>query len=202
MAAAISHELNQPLTGIRNYARNAFYMIDQKAGGEADVKNNLRLISEQVDRAARIITQMRELTRRSDSVFAHLDLNSVIRESVEFLLPQMKLSEVEVALALAEDDVDGPHSRYRFLIRSSSAHRSRRFFVVGAGGAVGGAMFRELRVERVPDVVGEIAIPGGVITVTQKHGVTGDQAQVVVEIGRGYQFLVGNPVRIGGPDHV
>jgi two-component system C4-dicarboxylate transport sensor histidine kinase DctB len=75
MAVAISHELNQPLTGIRNYARNAFYMI----------------------------AQMRELTRRSDSIFACLDLNSAIRESVEFLLPQMKLSEVAVSLTLAED---------------------------------------------------------------------------------------------------
>jgi len=72
MAAAISHELNQPLTGIRNYARNAFYMIDQKAGGEGEIKTNLRLISEQVDRAAKIINQMRELTRRSDSVFVPL----------------------------------------------------------------------------------------------------------------------------------
>ncbi|HUJ76639.1 MAG TPA: ATP-binding protein, partial [bacterium] len=103
MAAAISHELNQPLTGIRNYARNAFYMIDQKAGGEAEVKNNLRLISEQVDRAARIISQMRELTRRSDSIFNMLELNSVIRESVEFLLPQMRLSEVTVSLPLSEE---------------------------------------------------------------------------------------------------
>jgi C4-dicarboxylate-specific signal transduction histidine kinase len=100
MAAAISHELNQPLTGIRNYARNAFYMIDQKAGGENEVKDNLRLISEQVDRASKIINQMRELTRRSDRTFALLSINSVIRECVEFLLPQMKLSEVSVTLAL------------------------------------------------------------------------------------------------------
>jgi C4-dicarboxylate-specific signal transduction histidine kinase len=103
MAAAISHELNQPLTGIRNYARNAFYMIDQKAGGEEEVKTNLRLISEQVDRAAKIINQMRELTRRSDSVFVLLELNSVIRESVEFMLPQMRLSEVTVSLELADN---------------------------------------------------------------------------------------------------
>jgi PAS domain S-box-containing protein len=103
MAAAISHELNQPLTGIRNYARNAYYMIDQNRGGESEVKNNLRLISEQVDRAARIISQMRELTRRSDSVFNLLELNSVIRESVEFLLPQMRLSEVTVSLPLSEE---------------------------------------------------------------------------------------------------
>ena len=31
MAAAISHELNQPLTDIRNYTRNAFYMIEKAA---------------------------------------------------------------------------------------------------------------------------------------------------------------------------
>jgi PAS domain S-box-containing protein len=103
MAAAISHELNQPLTGIRNYARNAFYMIEKRAGGDEEVKGNLRLISEQVDRAAKIINQMRELTRRSDSIFTLLELNSVIRESVEFLLPQMRLSEVVIALQLADD---------------------------------------------------------------------------------------------------
>jgi PAS domain S-box-containing protein len=61
MAAAISHELNQPLTGIRNYARNSFYMLDKQAGSPEEVKENLRLISEQVDRAAKIINQMREL---------------------------------------------------------------------------------------------------------------------------------------------
>ncbi len=102
MAASISHELNQPLTGIRNYARNAYYMLEQKPGAEADVKNNLRLISEQVDRAAKIINQMRELTKRTDSTFSLLDLNSVIRESVDFILPQMKLSEVAVSLRLEE----------------------------------------------------------------------------------------------------
>jgi len=102
MAAAISHELNQPLTGIRNYARNAYYMLEQRPGAEGEVKNNLRLISEQVDRASRITNQMRELTRRSESVFALLEINSVIRESIDFLLPQMKLSEVAVHLELVE----------------------------------------------------------------------------------------------------
>ena len=102
MAASISHELNQPLTGIRNYARNAYYMLEQKPDAEAEVKNNLRLISEQVDRAAKIINQMRELTKRSDATFSLLDRNSVIRESVEFILPQLKLSEVAVSLRLED----------------------------------------------------------------------------------------------------
>jgi C4-dicarboxylate-specific signal transduction histidine kinase len=100
MAAAISHELNQPLTGIRTYARNAFYMIEKHLGDEEEVKTNLRLISEQVDRAARIIGQMRELTRRTDRSDTELDLASVIRESVDFLMPQMRLARVEVVLEL------------------------------------------------------------------------------------------------------
>ena len=103
MAAAISHELNQPLTGIRNYARNAFYMIEKKAGTEEDVKGNLRLISDQVDRAARIINEMRELTRRSENVFTTLDVNGVLRECLEFLVPQMKLADVELSLSLAAE---------------------------------------------------------------------------------------------------
>ena len=103
MAASISHELNQPLTGIRNYARNAFYMIEKNAGSEDEVKGNLRLISEQVDRAARIINQMRELTRRSDNTFSILEINGVLRECLEFLVPQMKLSEVDLSLSLEPD---------------------------------------------------------------------------------------------------
>jgi signal transduction histidine kinase len=46
---------------------------------------------------------MRELTRRSEMHFARLDINGVIRESVDFLLPQMKLSGVGVQLYVDSD---------------------------------------------------------------------------------------------------
>jgi PAS domain S-box-containing protein len=103
MAAAIAHELNQPLTGIRNFARNAYYMIDQSVGTPDEVKTNLRFVSEQVDRASKIINQMRELTRRSEKEFAPISVNGIIKESIEFLTPQLKLSGVEIALDLAEN---------------------------------------------------------------------------------------------------
>jgi len=103
MAAAIAHELNQPLTGIRNFARNAFYMLEKHVGSTDEVKGNLRLISEQVDRASRIINQMRELTRREERQFRLVNINAIIRESIEFLTPQLKLSGVEVALSLADN---------------------------------------------------------------------------------------------------
>jgi PAS domain S-box-containing protein len=100
MAAGISHELNQPLTGIRNFARNALYMIEHSAGGEEEIKDNLRLVSEQVDRASKIINKMREFTRKSELHFTELDLNAIVRESVDFVMPQMKLAGVRVTLDL------------------------------------------------------------------------------------------------------
>ena len=103
MAAAIAHELNQPLTGIRNYAKNAAFMLDKGAGTAEDVAENLRQISAQVDRAARIIGQMRDLTRRRERQFAPVDVNAVVRESVEFLMPQFRLTGVEVCVELGRD---------------------------------------------------------------------------------------------------
>jgi len=113
MAAAVAHELNQPLTGIRNFARNAFYMLEKGVGSPDEVKDNLRLISNQVDRASRIINQMRELTSRSDREFAAVDVNATIRESVEFLMPQMKLSGVDVSMSLSDDipEINGDRIR-------------------------------------------------------------------------------------------
>jgi PAS domain S-box-containing protein len=103
MTAAIAHEVNQPLTGIRNFARNAAYMIEENAGSPAEIQENLRLISEQVDRASKIINQMRQLTRKTESRPNPVDLNDVIRETLDFLMPQIRLSNVEVSVNLAED---------------------------------------------------------------------------------------------------
>lgn len=103
MAAGIAHELNQPLTGIKNYAKNALYMIEQGLDEGVEVKGNLQLISTQVDRASRIIGQMRELARRTEFQFAAVDVNQELREAIEFVVPQMRLGGVEVTVDLARD---------------------------------------------------------------------------------------------------
>jgi histidine kinase len=103
MAAGVAHELNQPLTGIKNFARNAAYMLDEGVGNTEEIKENLRLISSQVDRASKIISQMRELARRTERHLGPVDINNTLRESIEFVMPQLKLSGVEVAFDLSPD---------------------------------------------------------------------------------------------------
>jgi len=102
MAAGIAHELNQPLTGIKNYAKNASYMIEAGTGNIEEVKDNLRLIAGQVDRASKIINQMREMARRSERQWALVDINGKLQETVEFVTPQLVLSGVETSFSLAE----------------------------------------------------------------------------------------------------
>ncbi len=103
MAASIAHEINQPLTGIRNYARNVTYMLENSVGKPQERLESLQKISEQVDRAARIITQMRDLTRRADREFILLDINDAVRETLDFLAHQFKLYEIRVKTDLADD---------------------------------------------------------------------------------------------------
>ncbi|MCX5771591.1 MAG: ATP-binding protein [Candidatus Hydrogenedentes bacterium] len=97
----MAHELNQPLTGIRNFARNASFMLEAGVGGKEELRENLRMIASQVDRASRIIHQMRELARRTERHVSLVDVNNTLRESVEFVMPQLRLSGVEVVFDLA-----------------------------------------------------------------------------------------------------
>jgi len=102
MAAAIAHEINQPLTGIRNFAKNASYMIEHDAGGMDDIKGNLDHISKQVDRAAKIIRQMRQLTRKSESELSSINVNTVLTDTIDFLSHPIHLAGVEVSLDLQD----------------------------------------------------------------------------------------------------
>jgi two-component system sensor kinase FixL len=102
MAGSIAHEINQPLTAVKNFAKNTAYMIERNVGGVDEIKANLHRITEQVDRASRIINQMRNLTRKSERQFCLLDVNGIVKESVEFMMPHFKLHGIKVVSELAD----------------------------------------------------------------------------------------------------
>jgi len=63
MAAAMAHELNQPLTAIANYAAASIRLLDQGEHNIADVKDALKEIGEQAHRAGKVIQRTRSFTK-------------------------------------------------------------------------------------------------------------------------------------------
>lgn len=65
MAGALAHELNQPLTSIRNFSAAALHRLDKQALHDpAEVRRAVQLIADESMRAGRIIRQLRSFMRK------------------------------------------------------------------------------------------------------------------------------------------
>ena len=62
LSAGIAHEINQPLSAIRHYARNGEKFLEQ--GRDGEVKGNLTKISELTERVRQIVTRLKSMARK------------------------------------------------------------------------------------------------------------------------------------------
>ncbi|MCJ7686977.1 MAG: PAS domain S-box protein [Desulfobacteraceae bacterium] len=104
MATGVAHELNQPLSVIKTASSFMAKKVRKGEPIEDDILGTLtEEIDSQVDRASKIITHMREFGRKSDVRNEEVQVNDVIKRSLEIFIQQLKLREIEVVLGLQED---------------------------------------------------------------------------------------------------
>ncbi|GBE39601.1 sensor protein FixL [bacterium BMS3Bbin08] len=96
LAAGISHELNQPLTGIKGFAQAALMDI----GNGDPLKKDLEKIVEQADRMDRIIQHVRFFARKSDFEIKEQDVNSPIEDALSLLSEQLRVHNIRVQKSL------------------------------------------------------------------------------------------------------
>lgn len=94
MSAGISHELNQPLMAIQQFADNGTALLD--SGKTQSARDNLGRISDLAARAARIIRNLRAFARNEAEPAGKVDLGAVIDTAVE--LTEQRLGNDGVAL--------------------------------------------------------------------------------------------------------
>ncbi len=94
MSAGISHELNQPLMAIQQFADNGSAFLDR--GNEAKAGENLGRISDMAARMARIIKNLRAFARNESEPMGRVDLVQVINTAVE--LTEARLRADGIAL--------------------------------------------------------------------------------------------------------
>lgn len=124
MASAIAHEINQPLAVIRMAAANARRLL---ANGDTQaLQTKLSRIDEQVERAKRIIDQVRSYGRKPSLRAERFALPRAIDLAISFVAEQYRLSGIHLLLDidLSEDVmVDGEQT---LSSRSSSTFCSTR----------------------------------------------------------------------------
>lgn len=83
MSAGISHEVNQPLAAITNFAENGAKLLDR--GRDADARANFGRIAEQAERISRIIRNLRGFARSEDVRVEPVDFAAAVAEAVSLM---------------------------------------------------------------------------------------------------------------------
>ena len=101
MSAGISHELNQPLTAIRNYSENAQRLLDRKQVEAAT--DNLHEIIELTGRMASIISQLRGFSRKSSGERSRVSIEQSVDQALSMFEREIESSQVEVKAQIDPD---------------------------------------------------------------------------------------------------
>jgi signal transduction histidine kinase/ABC-type uncharacterized transport system substrate-binding protein len=85
LTASIAHEINQPLGSIMTNAETANAILKSPTPDIAELKDIVNDILLDDRRAAEVIRRMRSLLKKAPFELKNIDLNNLVRETVEFL---------------------------------------------------------------------------------------------------------------------
>jgi len=103
LAAAIAHEINQPLTAI---VTNGNFSLRELAGGGRNLEKLREAIAEIVadaTRASAVISRIRTLLMKGAPDRTELDINEVIQETVVLVRDEVRRNRVSLQTDLADD---------------------------------------------------------------------------------------------------
>lgn len=103
LASGLSHELNQPLTAIANYARGALRRLTNADDQPEGVIQAIEHVVRQTERAGAIIRRMRQMVHKRDPKKAPVAVNALVIDMIELISPEARRHGVELTSRLAHD---------------------------------------------------------------------------------------------------
>ena len=97
-AAALAHEINQPLTAISNYARVAKAATNIDAASEASGR-----VITQVERAADVVRRLRNFIQLGRSETSPIPVGRLLEEALAYCHPELDRHDVRVELEIQPD---------------------------------------------------------------------------------------------------
>ncbi len=103
LTASIAHEINQPLGAILTNAETADAILNSTSPDTTELKDIVKDILQDDRRATEVIRRMRSLLKKELFELKNLDLNEVVRETVEFLSSLAVGRKVELLSVITPD---------------------------------------------------------------------------------------------------
>ena len=93
LAAGIAHEIKNPLTSIRSLVE----LLKEDAAGDAENLKVINVVLSEVDRLNKVTNEFVSLSRpRAYGKYSFFDMNTVIRNTIMLMGPQLKKNEVSI----------------------------------------------------------------------------------------------------------
>ena len=101
MAAALAHELNQPLTSVRNFIRAVRRRVESGEFDRGAVKSDIDAAVEQVDSAASLLRSTRSFLERGSVPRTPLSLQALVSRCSQLVMPELR----QARISLISDDL-------------------------------------------------------------------------------------------------
>jgi signal transduction histidine kinase len=103
LAAALAHEINQPLTAAGTYTRVAAQALSSGSTPPDVAREAAAKAVGQVERAAEVVRRLRELIQLGRSEVAPVTMSRIVQESLELLRPEIDRHNVTVREQVSRD---------------------------------------------------------------------------------------------------
>ena len=96
LMAGISHELNQPLTGIKSFSQSILMNLDE----DSSIRKDLERIEEQADRMGKLVQSVCLFAGKSEFKAQEVDVNLLLENSLLLLNSELKLHNIYMVKSL------------------------------------------------------------------------------------------------------
>ncbi|MEP6827946.1 MAG: ATP-binding protein [Aestuariivirga sp.] len=100
MAAALAHELNQPLSSVRNFVRSVRRRLDAGRLNKKALKIDIDEAVDQIDKAAELIKSTRRFLARGEVNFKSLDTVALISGCCEMVQSEMQKNKIALIIEI------------------------------------------------------------------------------------------------------
>jgi len=106
VAAALAHEINQPISAIGGYAAGCIERLKRRQSADSDLHEALQKIDTYAQQAGNIVDRLRRFLRREEPAKTLTGINDCLREAAALLAEKARQNNVAIELALHNPSPD------------------------------------------------------------------------------------------------